>query len=85
MFIVERVTMKGGIVVFEMRNPLKAPTTTPESSPERMATHNGSPSKAINPPAMTPLKAIVDPTERSMPPRIITIVIAQATYKLVAT
>ncbi len=82
-FIVARVTIKAGIVVLAMNKPLNIPISTPTKSPNIKAANNGRLYLETPPAAIQPERAIMEPTERSIPPRIITIVIAHAIYRLV--
>ena len=82
-FIVARVTINGGIVVFEITRPLNAPETTPITTPTISATGILIPFLDTNPAEITPVSAITEPTDKSMPPSIITIVIPHARSILV--
>src|SRR5699024_3565307 len=64
-------------------NPLKTPITTPTLAHAMSATAIGSSYLDTHPAAITPERSMIDPTERSIPPRIITMVIAHAISILV--
>ena len=71
MLIVPSVTMKGGRPTRATRVPLINPMPTPISSPTRIARGTGRPS-CMQRAETRPAKAIVAPTDRSMPPMMIT-------------
>ena len=64
---VAKVTIKGGILPQYTIAPLNSPTPTPTSMAMRAAAHQGTPD-CIAIAAMTPVKAMLDPTDRSIPP-----------------
>ena len=77
MFMEARVTMNGGMVVFAIMKPLNRPNSRPEEMPIRMPTISGMPPQTTAPAAKQPDMAMMEPTERSMPPRMMTIVMPQ--------
>ena len=83
MFIDASVTMKGGIFVFAITRPFSRPKITPLRIAIRMPTISGSPCQTTAAAPSTPDMAIMEPTDRSMPPRMITIVMPQASIRLV--
>ena len=66
------------MVVFEITKPLNAPIISPISIPIIIARCILIPYLDTQPAASTPESAITEPTDRSIPPSIITIVIPQA-------
>ena len=81
------VAMKGGILAFAMRMPLTAPTRAPAASAAGMPSQSGRPALVTTRPMTTEQKVIVVPTDRSMPPVMITKVtpIARTPFTAVAT
>jgi len=76
-FMVAKVTIKDGIFVLEIINPLKAPTNVPQIIEITMAKNIGNPCLAIKPALITDVTPIIEPTDKSIPPIRITIVIPQ--------
>ena len=79
---VPSVTMSGGTFAFATRNPLTSPQPSPQPmatrAPRRAVFQPWPPRAAIALSATTPLKTRTLPTERSMPPVMITKVIPTA-------
>ena len=69
----------------EIRKPLNTPNSTPPRTPIKTAGNTPQPLKAMRPPVTTPESAMTEPTEMSMPPKMITSVIAQARFALMDT
>ena len=82
-FIEASVTMNGGICVLAMTRPFSRPKSTPERMAIMMPTISGRPCQTTAAAPSTPDMAMIEPTERSMPPRIMTIVMPQASIRLV--
>lgn len=61
-----------------MRNPFTSPHKTPTKKPDKTLASGCTPKSCINKPITTPDSPKIDPTERSIPPVIITIVMPQA-------
>jgi hypothetical protein len=84
MYIVPNVTMKGMMSAFAIRAPFIAPHNPPTIRGTRIApaTVKGLGSilaiEAVN----TPVRAKIDPTERSIPPEMMTMVIPKAIIPL---
>jgi hypothetical protein len=77
------VTINGGIFCFAIRNPLKSPQAKLAPIAARTHNMNGFPSRYST--ANKQLEsAITDPTERSIPPLIITSAMAITTIQLIA-
>ena len=76
------VTMNGGIVVFAIRMPLNIPKTAPESRPMSMPITSGIPPQTTAPAPRQPDMAMMEPTERSMPPSRMHIVMPHASITL---
>ena len=81
MFIDASVTMNGGICVLAMMAPLNRPKMTPERMPMRMPAISGRPHQTTAAAPSTPDMAMMEPTDRSMPPRIMTMVMPQASSR----
>ena len=81
-FIIAKVTIKGGIVVLDITNPLNTPTRVPAQMEIGIAMIDGTPTLVISPQQRHPDTAITEPTERSIPPNMITIVIPHARITL---
>ncbi len=64
---IPRVTMKGGIAPLVMRKPLTAPVAAPAERQPRIPTHHGRSRLDVSIAPMTPERASMEPTERSMP------------------
>ena len=76
--------MNGGSVVFAKMTPFTTPETAPAAKPAARQTPNGSPAKDKYEATM-PAMAITAPTDKSMPPIISTMVMAQAMIMLTDT
>ena len=63
-----RVTMKDGSRVLTTISPLNQPTTIATAKAERTPPQSGKPSSRTTRPMTTPAKPIIDPTERSNSP-----------------
>ena len=78
-----RVTMNGGMLVQAITAPLNRPNTRPESTPIVRPTISGMPPQTTAPAAKQPDMAMMEPTDRSMPPRMMTMVMPQASIRFV--
>ena len=65
--IIPRVMMNGFIFIFAMRSPFTSPTAKAATRESAMAMTEGTPATSARP-QTTPVKARVEPTERSSPP-----------------
>ena len=72
------VAMKGGIFSLAMTTPEIAPISAPPMSAARMPSGNGKPALVRMRPENTAVRVIIVPTERSMPPEMMTKVQAVA-------
>ena len=70
--------MNGGIPSTETLNPLTSPISPPKSTAPITPNSTGTPLFVISTPEMTAHSAIPVPTERSMPPVMITNVVPSA-------
>ena len=75
MFCMPRVAIKGTNFILETTNPLTTPQRPPVKMPPSTALHTGAPARIILP-TTTPDTPKIDPSERSMPPVMMTIVSA---------
>ena len=66
-----RVAMKGGILPLVMTMPLIQPANVPIARPA-MAAMRGSTPFSISQPMVTALRARIEPTDRSIPPEMMT-------------
>jgi len=78
MLCMPSVTMKGAMLVREMMKPFTTPKPVPIAMPRRMDSGMGMPSVMKLAETMLEM-ASTDPTERSIPPPVMTIVIPSAT------
>ena len=85
MFIVASVTINAGSLNWVMITPLKNPSSVPIKIPSKIATGMGMPLLTIKPTVSVPETATIAPTERSMPPKIITRVMPRARKTLLET
>src|SRR5882672_6508661 len=76
-----RVAMNGARRAYPTNTPLNKPSKAPTTSAAIIASAGGH-SATENPAASAPLKASTDPTERSIPPARITVVIPKASRAL---
>lgn len=81
--IVANVTMKGWILPFDMTIPLNAPIAAPINKPT-IIPNRTLPSLTMEA-ITTALKAKVEPTDRSIPPEIITSVIPKPRIAIIET
>ena len=79
------VTINAGTLKVAMISPLRNPASVPRSSPTAIARTMGIPWLTIRPAVRVPHMATQVPTERSIPPRIMTSVIPRARYILFDT
>src|SRR5690606_19211970 len=68
------VAMNGGSPTTDTSNPLTNPAIAPTAIPPRMPTSGLNPKSAIRITPSTPARAATEPTDRSMPPVMITMV-----------
>ncbi len=73
-----RVMIKAGIFRASISSPINAPKAQPITSTSGKATSGEIPQKPIALARKTPVKAITDPTDRSIPPERITKVMPTA-------
>ena len=73
-----RVMIKAGIFRASISSPINAPKAQPITSTSGKATSGDIPQKPIALARKTPVKAITDPTDRSIPPERITKVMPTA-------
>ena len=81
--MVARVVMKGGTRPQAIRAPFSRPTPAATRMPASMPTT--SPAGRATRSAAQPARAMVEPTDRSIPPVMITIVMPAATMALMET
>jgi len=79
-----KVAMKGGSFIFAVKVPEMAPLKAPVAIAATTPVHIGNPQLVKTTPQMTAQKVISVPTERSMPPVMITKVLAIASTPLTA-
>jgi len=77
--------MNGSMLVLEMMNPITASRTIAETTPRPIDGHTPSPQLEMPSATMIETSEASMPTERSMPPEIITIVMLTATMPGTAT
>ena len=81
MFMVASVTMMSGMCSLTISRPFNAPSAVPRASVSSTVSATGSPALSIMP-ASTPHSDSRLPTERSMPPIMMTMVMPSATMPL---
>src|SRR5580704_8185681 len=75
---VARVTINGGTPKYTMTRPFRRPANAPPKMANQIAAQRGNPKLCHENPKRIVLRAIIEPTERSIPPRIIMKVIGTA-------
>ena len=83
--IIPNVTMNGAILLLVIMRPLINPKTKPAKSPPKMGTITGKSGFEANKAATTPATATIDPTDKSIPPVIITNVTPNAKRAFIET
>ena len=76
------VTMNAGIPKYAIQKPCHAPTRAPTTRQRTAATGQGRPHCVIITPAIAPLKATTEPTDRSMWPAMMTITMPMARMRM---
>ncbi len=84
MLIMPSVAMNGGIFALAIRMPLTVPTSAPAASAAGRPIHSGRPAWVTTRPMTTVQKVIVVPTDRSIPPVMMTNVTPIASTPLTA-
>ncbi len=77
-----RVTMKAGMPTYAIQKPCQAPTIRPMTRAPMIASHQGKPRSRINTPEIAPMKAAIEPTDRSMCPATMTRTMPMASTRM---
>jgi len=85
MVSVPRVTMMGGMRMRVVSRPFSTPQTPPASMPTRKARGTGTSRNLASTAEITPDRATVEPTDRSMPPAMTTRVSPKAQIPMIET